>query len=170
MTKRDGERPAKRDEKAPPTLQEDLERELGKLGLDSPGRIIEEFELLTISDDATFLAREIAKKVKDRLAHFVQLLEELLAPNADLSAMNECNFFSESERAGIGKAFRELMSVLRGFTMADVEGNEDAYRAFLKECLPRWAAQKPFLATVTKRLHEDWSKAEPLQGEHGYFG
>ncbi len=167
--KQDRERPGQQDEK-PPTLQEDLERELGKLGLDSPGRVIEEFELLTISDEAAYLARESAKKVKDRLAHFVQLLEDLLAPDAGLSAMNECSFFLESEHEGIVKAFRELMSVLRRFTMADVEGNEDAYRTFLKESLPRWDMQKPFLATIAKRLHEEWGKTEPLQGEHGYFG
>ncbi len=155
-------------EKKQPTLKEDLEKALAAISV--PVAAIEEFELLTISDDAAFLLREVAKKVKERLAVYAQLLEDLLQPDSGLAAMNECSFFNESEHEKIVKNYRELMSILRRFTMADVEATEAAYQSFLVEALPRWDAQKDWLSKVAKQLHDAWKKAEPLHGESGYFG
>ncbi len=151
-----------------PTLQEDLARELAAAGLAESA--IEEFDLLGISDDAEFLARECAKRVRDRVATHAQLLEELLAPDSGLAAMNECSFFSEEEHGRIVAAYRELMSILRRFTMADVEGREEAYRAFLAAAVPRWEAQRPFLGEVAARLEERWRTTQQLHGDQGYFG
>ncbi|MBR9693313.1 hypothetical protein GOV07_05315 [Candidatus Woesearchaeota archaeon] len=157
-------------EKKLPTLKEDLEKELLACGFEQTKSLMEEFELLTINEETPSIAREMAKKVKDRVAGFAQLLEELLQPDSGLAAMNECSFFTEAEIEQVAKSYRELMSVLRQFTMADIEANEEAYRRFLKSAIPRWEAKKDWLRTIISKLHSDWKKEQPLQGERGYFG
>ena len=152
-----------------PTLKEDLEAMLRELGLE-PEPVIEEFDLLSISDEAAFLSLEMAKKVKERIVGFAQLVEEILQPDSGLAAMNECSFFSEKEHDKLVKTYRELMSLVRRFTSADVEGTKAAYKAFVKDAMPRWQAQKEWLSTVAQKLHDDWKKAQPLHREHEYLG
>ncbi len=152
-----------------PTLEEDLLKELQALGLE-PKRVIEEFDLLSISDDAAFLAREIAKKVKERVKEYAQLLEELLIPDSGLSSLNECGFFTEQERTGLGKSYRELMALLRRFTLADLDATPTAYRDFVTTALPRWETQKALLRTAVEKLEREWRKEEPVQSEQSYLG
>lgn len=152
------------------TLKEDLLKELAMDGISAPEAIIEEFELLTINDETPYLAREIAKKVKDRITSFTHLIEELLQPDSSLASMNECSFFDEKELTKLVQKYRELMILLRRHTKADVEGKEEAYRAFLKESLPVWNQKREWLRNLTQRLHDGWKKEQPLQHDSGYFG
>ncbi len=159
-----------RHDKERPTLQEDLLKELQALSVATPRAVIEEFDLLAINDDAENLPREIAKKVKERIESYVHLLEDLLQPDTNLATLNECGFFTEEQLQGVVKGYRQLMSLIRSHTAADLEATEESYRAFITAALAKWDEMKPLLRATARRLHDGWKEDQPLQREHGYFG
>ncbi len=153
-----------------PTLEDDLEAELRSLGFADAERLLDEFNLASISEDAADLPREIAKKAKERIEGYARILEDVLQPDNGLSAMNECSFFSDEELARIAKGYRELMALVRRHMAADVEGTQEAYRAFLRKALPRWEAQRAWLKGIASKLGAGWEREQPLQRKQGYFG
>jgi molecular chaperone GrpE (heat shock protein) len=151
-----------------PGLHNDLAKALAKLSIKDAEPIIKEFDLLSIPDEADDLVRETAKKVRDRVESHAQLLEDLLQPDTSLAAMNECSYFSDDELEGIVKTYRKLMSILRNFTVSDVDGKE--YGKFITQALSDWQKQKPALQKIAKKLQTGWEHDQPLQREKGYFG
>jgi len=151
-----------------PALHDDLAKALAKLGIKEAEPVIREFDLLSIPDEAEDLVRETAKKVRDRVENHAQLLEDLLQPDTSLAAMNECSYFSDEELEGIVRTYRKLMSILRSFTIADVDGRE--YGKFITQALGEWQKQKPALQKIAKKLQAGWEENQPLQREKGYFG
>ena len=151
-----------------PTLHEDLVTDLSKLGIKDTEGVIQEFDLLSISDDAEDLVRESAKKIRERVDAYAQLLEDLLQPDTSLAAMNECSYFSEQEMEQTVRLYRKLMAIVRSHTVADVEGKE--YGKFITQALAEWQKHKPALQKIAKKLQEGWEHDQPLQREKGYFG
>lgn len=161
------------DEKELPTMQEDLHTELAAAGIaDATKRasIIEEFDLLSISDNVEELAWPVAKKVKERIEAYANLLEGLLQPDTTLNAMNECSFFNEEKQRRIGKLYRKLMHLVRSHTEADIEATRDAHLQFVREALATWEQERPNILAIARDLKKGWEREEPLQRERGYFG
>ena len=128
----------------------------------------QEFDLLCISDEAEDLVRESAKKIRERVDNYAQLLEDLLQPDTSLAAMNECSYFSEQETEQIVRLYRKLMAISRNHTVIDIEGKE--YGKFITQTLPEWQKHKPALQKIAKKLQQGWEQDQPLQREKGYFG
>jgi len=161
------------DEKELPTMQEDLHAELAAAGIADAAKrtnIIEEFDLLSISDNAEELAWPVAKKVKERIDAYAGLLEGILQPTTTLIAMNECSFFSEEEQQRISKLYRKLMHLVRSHTEADIEATRDAHLRFVREALAAWEQERPGILNVARGLRKGWEREEPLQRERSYFG
>ncbi len=164
--------PEKHEKREDETFAEAIITELRRMGVASPEKAVEEFELLAISesDEDAGLMRAVAKKARDRVDTYAKLLEDLIQPDSSLATMNECGFFSDEEMERIIKGYRKLMAIVRQFAVADLAGTAKAYEAFVKDALPAWKEQQSLLQLVTKRLHDGWTKEQPLQREKGYFG
>ncbi len=164
--------PEKHEKREGETFLEAIIAELRRIGIAAPEKAVEEFELLAISesDEDAGLARAIAKKVRERVDNYAHLLEDLIQPDSSLATMNECGFFSDEEMDRIIKCYRKLMAIVRQFAVADLAAAPKDYETFVKDALPAWKAQQPPLQLVTKKLHEGWTKEQPLQREKGYFG
>jgi len=152
------------------TLQEDLAAELQKLAIADAERMIEEFDLLTIEEEAEDLTREIARKVRDRVDAYAKLLEDLVQPDSSLAAMNECSYFSEEEMEQVVKLYRKLMVLVREFLLADLEATPAAYGAFVVRAVPAWMSHKPALTAIVTTIRKGWDSSQPLHRERGYFG
>lgn len=131
--------------------------------------LMEEFALLTIDEETPYLVRAIAKKIDEKLLKYAQLLEELLQPDTNLTSMQECSFFNEREQEAIRHAYRSLMRLHRHATLAELEGGEAAYQAFLADAFKNWAELKPALQTIMKQLHAGWQQEKNEEHEE-YFG
>ncbi len=157
-------------EKSDQALRKEVRRKLEELGVAAPQRVIEEFDLLTISEEKEGVTRQIAKKISDRIETHAQLFEGLLQPDTNITAMNEIGFFTEKEHEMIARSYRRLMRLLRTYTLASLEASEEGYEQYVKSALEEWEAEKEHLRFFLERLCDRWGKEEPLQTERSYFG
>jgi hypothetical protein len=149
-------------------LDKEITAILEKESIPEPERVMREFDFLTISDETTNLEKELARKVKERLATYVHLLEDLIQPDNGLSSLNECSFYSEEEHKQIIAIYRRLMQMVRTFTEHDLTGSD--FSRYVKEALLLWNGEREGLLTIVKKLQKGWGSEEQLQMERGYFG
>ncbi len=157
------------DEKDDGAWRKELLALLKKAGVPDPEKTAEEFDLYDI-DEGVRVSREVAKRVRDRVDAYAKLFEDLLQPDANLAAMNECSFFNDEAHDAIAKTYRDLMAIVRKYAVADLQATDDAYLGFAAAAVKDWNGHKKFLDFVAKRLVEGWSEIQTLHGEKGYFG
>jgi len=135
---------------------------------DLPGydELAKEFEIDSI-EKTDFLLREIRKKAHNRIKYFCGLLEEVLQPDTNISAIYESRVFGEKEKKDVFDAYRKFMALNREGEEAAIN-SDDA--AFIKKVYKEIGVLKADLLPIIAKMREAWQKDTPDDEKLGYFG
>lgn len=139
-----------------------------KYDLPEFNKINSEFEISTIEHEE-FLLSNIRKKIKERLAFFIDALEPTVQPTEAIANIYELRQLSEDERNAAMEIYKKLMYWIRAATemMACADERRDA--EFIKELFRQWPEMKRELINVFSRLKEVWRTKEKSKVRDGYF-
>ena len=128
------------------------------------------FEISSI-ESPEFLLRKIRRKIIEKLRAYIDVLEDLIHPNATVSALHECNYFNEQEKKKISDIYSRLMSYVRLSDILDIQLDEAKDAEFIKKILSDWESTKHDLISIFKTLQSSWTEKEVADKSIlAYFG
>jgi hypothetical protein len=155
-------------------MPKEIENEYNKLNkkykLPEFNEVNVEFEISSL-EDKVFLLRNILRKIIEKLEFYIDLLSNLLQPDAaSLSSMHELRFFTEEDKNAMYRLFKKLMKAHRSIIEAVLETDEKSQADYLKDFFVEWKAMKKELLAYVKRMRESWDKDTSIEEDVGYFG
>lgn len=140
-----------------------------KYGLPEYGMLNYEYELEGIEQDDLIL-KNIRKKIAEKMEFMVGVLQWILQPDTELSALHEAEFFTEDEKEEIIKIYKKLMYYCRYSTRLTVDDSDKENAEFILEADKEIRLVKPNLIVYFDKLKESWTKEISKKDNVGYFG
>ena len=132
-----------------------------------------EYELLYFSEliKIDFPLRFIRRRINDKLAGFIGLLQSILQPNpGSLLNLEESKFFDEDEKKKIAYLTKELMKIDRENILLNLNLDEKKDTEFIINTHKKWLKLKKEILKYVQKLKTNWEKEfEKTTPEH-YFG
>jgi hypothetical protein len=155
-------------------MPKEIEKEYSKISkkykLPKFKDINEEFEISSL-EDKNFLLRNILRKIIEKLEFYVDLLGNLLQPDAaSLSSMHELRFFTDEDKSAMYKLFKRMMKANRNIIELVLENDEKVQADFLKNFFTEWVNMKKELLTLVKKMRDSWDRDTSIEEHLGYFG
>lgn len=120
--------------------------------------IDKEFEISTI-DDSKFLLRKIKKKMADRIVPVLDILEQILSPDASsFTDLYEFKCFTDGEKKQAFELFQTLMQQYRLLLETDILGDDEKDVQAIRSFYDKWKQQKKTAAGFVKKIRQCWEK------------
>jgi len=140
-----------------------------KYKLPSYKDINKEFEISSI-EECYFLLSEIRKKIMEKVSYFINLLEDIIHPEASISAMYEGKVLDDKTKEKVIKLYKELMIIKRKAEISAIENKEEVTAKFVEESFKKWLEIKPKLLKIVKLLLVSWKKEVNVKEDLFYLG
>lgn len=140
-----------------------------KYGLPGLGELEPDFELYTI-ENLDFLLKEIAKKIGEKLEFFAKLVEEQIQPESSLSAMHECDNYSESEKKMLFEVYKRLLYWHRTYVFVELRYEEKECAEFVRGFLNEWPKLREQVRKIINRMQDTWVNHRKGDSDLEYFG
>lgn len=128
-----------------------------------------EFELHDC--DGNHVLKSVLKKMAEKLEFYVNLIADILQPDAsNIAGMHETGFFTSKEKSEMYELIKKLMKTHRAIVELCLENNEKAQAQFLRQFFSEWKEMKKELLAIIKKVKECWEKDAPSDEKAGYFG
>ncbi|MDD9954137.1 MAG: hypothetical protein OXR66_07425 [Candidatus Woesearchaeota archaeon] len=128
-----------------------------------------EFDLSAVADDCARPAKEVAKKIFERVDGFKKILESLLQPESVIE-MEEAGKLTEKQQQEIAAVIQSLMRIDRELLVAELENTDEAYVHFVNTAWAAWPSVKEKLQPIVQLLRDNWSVQKKLKITHHYLG
>lgn len=130
----------------------------------------QDFDIDSIEPETKHLAREITKKIYDRIDLFKKILESNIQPEASILNMQEAEFLTEADHTTITDLLRRLMKLDRTLLLAELENDEALYINFINEAATEWQLIKKELRPIINRMLSGWSTKQKIKQLQHYLG
>jgi len=141
-----------------------------KYNLPDFGALDAEFEISLIEEE-TFLAKQIGKKIRERLELTIDIVEHILQPDTNSYAeMYECKFFTGSEKDALLAIFKHIMHSYRELMGLELLNDEKASAQFIKEFVAEWPQIKKSLLPFVEKLKLVWKEPRKDKERLEYLG
>ncbi len=140
-----------------------------KYGLPRFDELAKEFEIDSI-EKKDFLLRNIRKKVHSKIIAFCELMEEVLQPEANISAIYESGVFNEEEKQKVFDLYKKFMALNREGTEAALKNSEEAGSEYIKKVYKELIGIKAELLPIITKIKEAWQQETSDEEKLGYFG
>lgn len=111
-------------------------------------------------EETPFVLREIRKKILEKLNYIKEILEDTLQPEASLSAIIECKYFTDKQKEKLYSTYRQIMQIMRHGLMVVALEDEEKDAQFIKETYKEWQTLKKEIADLAKVLQTCWIQEE----------
>ena len=129
-----------------------------------------EYEIGVIEDDDQ-LARNISKKITEKLEFYINTILTILQPETDFGNLHEVGAFEEKDKDELLEIYRKLMYAYREANVLVVEDSDKANATFIKKTHEELNSMKPDLKKFFKKLQESWKTFDVSKiDKAGYFG
>jgi hypothetical protein len=129
-----------------------------------------DFDIDVIEAGTKHLAKEIAKKVFERVELFKKILETALQPDVSILSMQESEYLTENDHEIIADVLRRLMKLDRTLLIAELENDDRLYVGFIKDSYAEWPRIKRELGPIFNRMLGGWSTKHKIKQFHHYVG
>lgn len=127
------------------------------------------FEISTI-DDGKFLSRDIRRKIFEKLETYSKIIEGILHPETTLNNLYESRFFSEKDKEGIFKLYKELMILQKKALIIGTLESEKEDAEFIKHSFNKLSSMNSELKKIFEKLKTAWEKETDIKEDLEYFG
>lgn len=129
-----------------------------------------DFDIDVIDAGTKHLAKEVAKKVFERIELFKKILETALQPDVSLLSMQEAEYLTENDQEIIADVLRRLMKLDRMLLIGELENDDALYAGFIKDSSAEWPRIKKELGPIFNRMLAGWSTKHKIKQFHHYVG
>ena len=128
-----------------------------------------DFEIADLEEPDNLL-RAIRKKIYAKVDMAVQLLEETLQPDTNLTTLYESRVFDEIGKNKVFEIFRQLMIMRRKLDSLEFINNEKEDAVFIVQATQDWSILKPQIISILSKLENSWSVESDLPDKLVYLG
>lgn len=128
-----------------------------------------DFEISVI-DKEEFLLREVRRKIYEKIDKFVQVLDTVLQPEANVKDMQECHVFTEKEKERIYELYKRMMFYLQYSNETALFETDEESARFITESSSGWQSIKKELKPIVSKLKESWKEETTIQEVLNYMG
>ena len=141
-----------------------------KYNLPNFKEINEEFEIGDL-ENASFLLRNILRKIAEKLEFYSTLINDVMQPDtSSLSGMHETRFLSESDKNNMYALFKKIMKSYRNIIKLVLENNEKNQAEFIRNFFSEWFEIKKQLINYLGKMKDSWEKETTVKEDLEYFG
>jgi len=131
-----------------------------------------EFEISNIQDiNEKFLIRAIRRRVNEKIAFFIRILDGILHPaSSSVISTHENRFFTDEEKQEALKVMRKLMQLDRKGLKIDIDPDINLDVDFINDVFKNFNDIKIKVKKIASKMEEAWSKEEEEKFSDIYFG
>jgi hypothetical protein len=127
------------------------------------------FQITTIEETSDLL-RDIIKKIEDKIERYLKILEEIIQPDSQISAMHEGSFFDNEEKEKIFSLYKKIMIIKRDIDQTELEATEEEKANLIKNINEEWEQIKKKLKPILEKLKNTWKKEIKSTVKEEYLG
>lgn len=148
----------------------DVDKVLSENGLPSKADFELELGVVSFEDDDD-VVMELTKLLREKIAKYISVIEDVLQPDSSLISMQESSVFSEKERDSLFSLFKKIVLLQRTFILVNLDGSLDDRLAYLKQLFAGWKECKAQLRPFVQKVLLAWSDGQSLdEVKQNYFG
>lgn len=150
-------------------IKKEYEKLQKKHNLPSFDEVNNELEIVLFESE-DFLLRQVRRKVSERIDSIIEPLGSLLQPSAEsMIDMHECRFFDDKDKKKIIDIYKKLMILSRQALEADIEHDDNADAAVIKDFFKEWLVLKKDILVFLKKMKVCWEKETEIEEKLEYF-
>jgi hypothetical protein len=126
------------------------------------------FEIGDIDCDKSIL-RNIRKRISEKLSLYCDLIENMMQPEAHLSAAHEMKYLTDKERNAAFGIYKSLMRLNRYSLELGIENDDSKNAEYIKNALEVYESQKNKLKSLISFMKECWTKNDSAKEDIEYL-
>ena len=128
-----------------------------------------EFEISDLERSSNIL-RAIRSRISEKIRNSLDIFEEILQPDTNLSTLYESRVFDDSRKREVFDLYRQVMKTRRKADQLEILNDDSQDAEFISKTLEKWQSWKPTFLEILKLLEHSWSQDVEISDKQNYLG